>query len=146
MDIHYRQGTSFPKQSDLSFKWVLLDASKQVTGRVASYVAGRLLGKHLPLHTPGSLIGDSVVIINADEIVFTGKKKDQKIYRHYSGYRGGLKTKKLKDIPSSVALMYAIKGMLPKNRYGRKLLKRVRIFSNNNHNMHAQSPVTVAIP
>ncbi|WP_305768642.1 50S ribosomal protein L13 [Candidatus Epulonipiscium viviparus] len=124
-------------------EWFIVDAAGQTVGRLASQVAMVLRGKHKPTFTPHVDCGDHVIIINAEEVVFTGKKLEQKLYRHHTGYAGGLKEVAAKDMlqrhPERV-LMHAIKGMLPKNSLGRKLLTNVRIYAGTEHNHEAQQP------
>ena len=145
MDVLYGQRTSFPKKKDLRKEWVLIDAHGMVAGRLASKIAFRLQGKHLPSYAPGFLSGDCVVVINADQVSFTGSKIDKKEYRKHSGYFGGLKTRKLKDIEMKEALYLAIKGMLPKTKVGKKLATRLRIFSGTEHKMEAQMPTPIKV-
>ncbi|MEJ5299362.1 MAG: 50S ribosomal protein L13 [Thermodesulforhabdaceae bacterium] len=124
-------------------RWILVDATGQVLGRLASQIAVRLRGKHLPTFTPHVDNGDFVVVINAEKIRLTGKKWDQKIYRRHSGYMGGLKEttarKMLQEHPERL-IYYAVKGMLPKNRLGRKLLKKLKIYVGSKHPHEAQQP------
>ncbi|ONI48078.1 MAG: 50S ribosomal protein L13 [Candidatus Epulonipiscioides saccharophilum] len=124
-------------------EWFIVDAAGQTVGRLASRVAMVLRGKHKPTFTPHVDCGDHVIIINADKVKFTGKKLEQKLYRHHTGYAGGLKETTAKDMlakhPERV-LMHAIKGMLPKNSLGRKLLTNVRVYAGTEHNNEAQQP------
>lgn len=124
-------------------KWYLVDADGMVLGRLASQVASILRGKHKPTFTPNCDTGDHVIIINADKIVLTGHKLDQKIYYHHSGYPGGLKAtpyrKLLADKPEFV-LKHAIVGMLPKGPLGRKMAKKLRIYAGAEHEHQAQQP------
>ncbi len=124
-------------------EWYIVDAEGQTVGRLASQVASVLRGKHKPTYTPHADCGDHVIIINAEKVVFTGKKLDQKLYRRHSGYAGGLKETTAKEMfnthPERV-LMHAIKGMLPKNSLGRKLLTNVRVVVGSEHNHQAQQP------
>lgn len=124
-------------------KWYLVDADGMVLGRLASQVASILRGKHKPTFTPHCDTGDHVIIINADKIVLTGHKLDQKIYYHHSGYPGGLKAtpyrKLLADKPEFV-LKHAIVGMLPKGPLGRKMAKKLRIYAGAEHEHQAQQP------
>ena len=145
MDVLYGQRTSFPQQKHLRKDWVVVDATNAIVGRLASGVAGRLLGKHLSSYTPGFLSGDCVIIINADKARFTGSKAEQKEYRKHSGYFGGLKTKKLKDISMKEALYSSIRGMLPKTKFANKLSTRLRIFPDEKHGMDAQKPVKIQL-
>lgn len=124
-------------------KWYIIDAEGQTVGRVASQIATVLRGKHKPTYTPHVDCGDHVIVINADKVVFTGKKLDQKLYRRHSGYAGGLKETKARDMmnthPERV-IMYAVKGMLPKNSLGRKMLTKLRVYAGTEHNHEAQQP------
>lgn len=129
-------------------QWILVDADNQVLGRLAAKIAMRLRGKHLPQFTPHVDLGDFVVVVNADKIVMTGKKLDQKVYRHHSGYMGGLKTTPAKRIhqedPGRIIKM-AVWGMLPKNRLGRKLIKKLKVYGGADHPHEAQQPAAVAL-
>ena len=145
VDVLYGQRTSFPQQKHLRKDWVVVDATNAIVGRLASGVASRLLGKHLSSYTPGFLSGDCVIVINADKARFTGLKAEQKEYRKHSGYFGGLKTKKLKDIQMKEALYFSIRGMLPKTKFGNQLTTRLRIFSDEKHGMDAQKPVKIQL-
>lgn len=129
------------KLSNIKKEWLLIDATDQYVGRLASQVAFILKGKHKPEYTPFLDCGDNVIIINADKVLFSGKKQTDKVYVRHTGYPGGqrfttpvdLKKRGLQDR----ILLHAIKGMLPKNRLGRMLLKNVRIFKNSTHNMNS---------
>ncbi|HML45301.1 MAG TPA: 50S ribosomal protein L13 [Clostridia bacterium] len=124
-------------------KWYLVDAEGMVLGRLASQVASILRGKHKPTFTPHCDTGDHVIIINADKIVLTGRKLDQKIYYQHSGFPGGLKAtpyrKLLADKPEFV-LKHAIIGMLPKGPLGRKMAKKLRVYAGAEHEQQAQQP------
>jgi large subunit ribosomal protein L13 len=135
-------------QADNPCKWCLVDADGAVLGRVASRVAARLRGKHNPMYTPAVDTGDWVVVINADKVVLTGKKLDQKKYYRHSGYIGGLKTttvKELKEKRPEDVVRLAVKGMLPKNKLGRKLFKKLKVYAGNQHPHHAQNPEVLDI-
>ncbi|MGL4799593.1 MAG: 50S ribosomal protein L13 [Cellulosilyticaceae bacterium] len=127
-------------------KWYVIDAQGQTVGRLASQIATVLRGKHKPTYTPHVDCGDHVIVINADKVVFTGKKLDQKLYRRHTGYAGGLKETKARDMmnvhPERV-LMYAVKGMLPKNSLGRQMLTKLRVYAGTEHNHEAQQPETL---
>jgi len=129
-------------------KWILVDATGQVLGRLASQIAVRLRGKHLPTFTPHVDVGDFVVVINAEKVRLTGRKWDQKVYRRHSGYMGGLKEtsarKMLQEHPERL-IYYAVKGMLPKNRLGRKLLKKLKIYVGSKHPHEAQQPQVISL-
>jgi large subunit ribosomal protein L13 len=131
------------KRSDNTDKWYIVNAEGAVLGRLATFVASRLRGKHNPLFTPHVDIGDSVIVINADKIILTGKKLDKKIYYRHSGYIGGLKeitAKKLMEKRPEDLIRFAVKGMLPKNRLGRKLFKKLKVYTGDKHPHEAQKP------
>ena len=131
------------KAKEIEKKWYIIDATDKPLGRVATEVAKLLRGKHKVTYTTNLDCGDNVIVINSDKIVLTGNKLDQKMYRHHSGYIGGMKEIKYSDLmanSSDKALMKAIKGMLPKNSLGRKMLTNVRIYKGNEHNNQAQKP------
>ena len=136
------------KRSDNQEKWYVFDASGAVLGRFASQVAQRLRGKHNPLFTPHVDTGDYVVVINADKIVLTGRKMDQKNYYRHSGYIGNLKTisaRKLMEKRPEDLVRFAVKGMLPKNRLGRQLYKKLKVYSGDRHPHEAQQPESLPI-
>lgn len=125
-------------------KWYVIDANGAVLGRVASDIAKILRGKHKTDYTPNVDCGDYVIVINSDKIVLTGRKLEQKYFKRYSGYQSGLKLtqyKKMMDEKSDVALMRAVKGMLPKNSLGRTMATHCHIFKGAEHNMQAQQPI-----
>jgi large subunit ribosomal protein L13 len=148
MDPLYGQRTTHTKTDKSSGKWVIVDAKDQVMGRLASRVAYILLGKHKPTYQPGALAGDRVIIINAGSVKVSGAKVEQKLYHWHSGFFGGLKTRNMKKqlelVPDKV-MLEAVKGMLPKNRYGRQLFGRLRVFQGETHGMEAQKPEVVKI-
>ncbi|MBT8356611.1 MAG: 50S ribosomal protein L13 [Desulfobacterales bacterium] len=131
------------KNSDNKGKWWFVDAKGEVLGRLATRIASRLRGKHNPLFTPHVDTGDWVVVINADKIVLTGKKMEKKNYYRHSGYIGGLKTTTAKELiekkPEDL-IRFAVKGMLPKNRLGRKLFKKLKVYAGEKHPHQAQMP------
>ncbi len=126
-------------------EWILVDAANQGIGRLATQIAGYLLGKHKPTFTPGVGMGDFVVVINASRLLITGKRLDQKNYYQHSGYPGGLKTTNLRDQmknrPDRV-IRAAVWGMLPHNKLGRQLIKRLKIYAGSEHPHAAQTPRT----
>ncbi len=131
------------KNADNPNKWWVVDADGAVLGRLASRIAATLRGKHNPLYTPHADLGDSVVVINAEKIVLTGRKMDQKHYYRHSGYIGGLKTitaKKLIEKRPEDVIRFAVKGMLPKNSLGRKLFKKLKVYAGAQHPHEAQRP------
>jgi len=136
--------TYMAKGETLQRNWYVIDAEGQVLGRLASQVAAILRGKHKPIYTPHVDTGDHVIIINADKVVLTGNKLDDKMYYHHTGYIGGLKEVKyatlMKNNPEK-AMMLAVKGMIPDNHLGRTALTRVRIYRGAEHKHEAQQPV-----
>ena len=131
------------KRSDNSEKWYVVDAEGAVLGRLATQIASRLRGKHNPMFTPHADTGDWVIVVNADKVTLTGRKWDQKMYHRHSGYIGGLKSitaRKLKEKRPEDLIRFAVKGMLPKNRLGRKLFKKLKVYSGPEHPHAAQQP------
>jgi len=134
--------------SDVNTKWLVVDADGKVLGRLASAVAAHLKGKHNPLYTPHVDTGDAVIVINAEKIVLTGRKLDQKKYYRHSGYIGGLKeitAKQLLEKRPEDLVRFAVRGMLPKNRLGRRLLKKLKVYAGNSHPHEAQQPEELPI-
>ncbi len=140
--------TFMAKADDVQRKWYVVDAEGKTLGRLASVVASILRGKHKPIFTPNVDCGDHVIIINAEKIVLTGKKAVQKIHYRHSLYPGGLKSipygKLLKEKPE-YALTKTIWGMLPHNRLGRKMIKKLRVYRGNEHPHQAQLPEKLEI-
>ena len=136
------------RQSDIDQSWILLDAKDKTLGRLASYIATRLRGKHKPEYTPNADLGDYIIVINASKIKVTGKKLTQKEYFRHSGYPGGIKSKSLEEVlkntPEKV-LRSAVKGMLPKNKLGRKMITKLKIYKETNHPHKAQNPYKIEI-
>ncbi|NTW17295.1 MAG: 50S ribosomal protein L13 [Syntrophaceae bacterium] len=136
------------KHEDMVKDWYLVDAEGQVLGRLASEIARRLRGKHKPIYTPYVDTGDFVIVVNAGKVSLTGKKMSDKVYYHHSGYPGGLKEtsvgKMLQDNPEKV-LLFAVRGMLPKNSLGRKMLKKLKIYTGNDHPHEAQCPQVIKV-
>ena len=131
------------KKSEIERKWYIIDASNKPLGRVAAEAAKLLRGKHKPTFTPNIDTGDHVIILNCKEVVLTGKKLDQKIYRHHSGYIGGMKettARVMMDNTPEKAMMLAIKGMLPHNSLGRQMLTKLRVYAGSEHENQAQKP------
>ena len=129
--------------NEIERKWYVVDAEGKVLGRLASEIATRLRGKHKPNYTTFMDVGDFVVVVNADKVRLTGKKWDDKIYYHHSGYMGGLKQCTAKDMLESKPeelLRKAVKGMLPKNPLGRAQLKKLKIYAGGDHPHEAQQP------
>ena len=136
------------KAETVERKWYLVDAEGMVLGRLASQVAAILRGKHKPIYTPHVDCGDHVVIINADKVVLTGRKLDEKLYRHHSGYPGGLKEVKYRDLMAKkpeFAVYEAIRLMMPKGPLGRQMLTKVRIYRGAEHKQAAQKPEVLVL-
>lgn len=137
------QKTYYPKKGEVTSQWYVVDAAGANLGRLSTRIARALLGKDKPQYTPGVPMGDYVVVINAEKIEVTGRKLDEKIYYRHSGYPGGLKKitlrEQLKRFPERV-IESSVWGMLPHNRHGRKLLKRLNVYAGAEHPHKAQNP------
>lgn len=135
--------TYYPKSKELSHDWVLVDAEGQTLGRLASEITRILLGKNKTTYTPGVDTGDNVIIINCEKLTVTGNKLEEKMYYRHSLYPGGLKEINLRDQlakhPDRV-IRSAVWGMLPKNKMGRKLIRKLKIYSGPDHPHAAQKP------
>ncbi len=142
------QKTYVPKSGEITHEWLLVDANGQNLGRLATLISTLLLGKNKPTFTPGVDTGDYVVVVNAERITVTGKKLDDKYYYRHSGYPGGLKQINLRDQlakhPDRV-IRQAVWGMLPHNRLGRKLIKKLKIYAGPDHPHLAQDPKQVEL-
>lgn len=142
------QKTYYPKPEDLTREWYLIDAEGQNLGRLATRIARLLLGKDKPSFTPGVDGGDFVIVVNAEKVSVTGKRLDQKFYYRHSGYPGGLKKISLRDqlvkSPRRV-IQSAVWGMLPHNRYGRKLMKKLKVYAGPEHPHAAQKPKPLSL-
>jgi large subunit ribosomal protein L13 len=138
-------GSYVPKAGEITHDWVVMDAADQVLGRLASEAARILRGKHKPEYTPYLDTGDFVVIVNAERVKLTGGKLDEKMYYRHSGRPGNLKVEtareRLEKYPERV-IQAAVWGMLPKNRLGRKLLRKLKVYSGPEHPHQAQQPKT----
>jgi len=135
--------TFMAKPAELERKWYIIDAADKSLGRVAAAAASILRGKIKPTFTPNVDCGDFVIILNAEKVVLTGKKLDQKYYRYHTGYVGGLKEIKYKQLMAEKpekAIMLAVKGMLPHNTIGANALTRLRVYQGSEHNHAAQKP------
>ncbi len=138
--------TYVTKAGDIEQEWILLDASGQRLGRLATRIATLLRGKHKPLYAPNLDTGDFVVVVNSGRIAVTGNRLDDKLYRRHTGYPGGLKEitlgRMLEKHPERV-IWFAVKGMLPKNKLGRQMLKKLKIYAGAEHPHAAQQPRTL---
>ena len=135
--------TYSPKAGEIERKWYIVDASGKSLGRVAAEVAVLLRGKHKPTFTPNQDVGDYVIVLNCKDAVLTGHKLDQKMYRHHSGYIGGMKetpARVMMDKNPEKAMFLAVKGMLPHTRLGRQMIKKLRVYAGSEHENAAQKP------
>ncbi|MDR2461102.1 MAG: 50S ribosomal protein L13 [Deltaproteobacteria bacterium] len=131
------------KEDQVEKKWYVIDGADKIVGRLASAIAMRLRGKHKAIFTPHNDTGDFIVVVNADKLRFTGRKLENKIYRHYTGFIGGLKevfAKTLREKKPTEILTRAVRGMLPKNSLGRRQLKKLKIYAGPEHPHKAQKP------
>ena len=140
--------TRFIKTEDADRKWYLVDAKDQVLGRLATEVARVIRGKHKPIFTPNTDTGDFVIVINADKIKLTGKRENLKQYARHSGYPGGQRVTSFQEMMTKkpeFAVQNAVKGMLPKTRLGKQLIKKLKVYSGENHPHQAQKPETLSL-
>ena len=139
--------TRSAKPAEVQRKWFVIDAQHAVVGRLASRVATILRGKHKPSYTPHVDTGDYVIIINADQVRFTGTKEDDKLYYSYSGYPGGLKSRSARVMRSKkpeFLVRHAVKGMLPKGPLGRQMLTKLKVYAGQEHPHVAQAPEEIS--
>ncbi len=140
--------TYFPKQGDVEPKWFIVDAENKVLGRLSTEIARIISGKNKPTYTPFLDTGDHVIVINAEKIVLSGRKETDKIYRSHSLYPGGLKSREARFVRAEkpeAMIEEAVWGMLPKNRLGRKMLKKLKVYRGTNHPHQAQKPETLEL-
>ena len=139
--------TYFPKAGEIVRKWYVVDASGQTLGRLASQLARRLMGKENPRYTPFLDTGDHVIVINAEKVKITGMKAEQKVYQHYTGYPGGLRTedfrKRFAKRPELV-VEQAVLRMLPKSKLGRQMISKLKVYRGDKHPHQAQKPEALA--
>jgi len=135
--------TYTPKAKDIERGWYLVNAEGKTLGRLASEIAKVLRGKHKPIYTPHLDCGDYVIVVNAEKVQVTGRKLDQKMYYHHTGYPGGIKSislrNQLQKHPERV-LEAAVRGMLPKNRLGRKMMRKLKVYAGDSHRHQAEQP------
>jgi large subunit ribosomal protein L13 len=135
--------TYFPKKGDIEARWFIIDAEGKVLGRLSTTIARILAGKNKPMYTPFLDTGDHVIVINAEKVVLTGKKETDKIYRHHSQYPGGLKERAARFVRAEKPermIEEAVWGMLPKNKLGRQMLKKLNVYRGAKHPHEAQKP------
>jgi large subunit ribosomal protein L13 len=139
--------TRFAKKDEFERKWYVVDATDQVLGRLASQIATYLRGKHKPQFTPHVDVGDFIIVVNAEKIKVTGDKFEEKVYYRHSGYPGGIKAetvRKRMERKPELVIENAVKGMLPKNRLGRTLAKKLKVYKGSAHPHAAQKPETIS--
>lgn len=140
--------TYFPKKGDIEPRWYIIDAEGKVLGRLSTTIASIISGKNKPTYTPFLDTGDHVIVINAEKVVLTGKKEEDKIYRSHSLYPGGLKQKAARFLRAEkpeAMIEEAVWGMLPKNRIGRKMLKKLKVYRGTSHPHTAQKPEVLEV-
>lgn len=140
---HLSFKTQFVNKQNHKPEWFIIDASNQTVGRLSTRIASILRGKHKPTYTPHADAGDYVIVIHADKIQFSGNKIDQKVYINFSGYPGGKKEEVAKDLLNrrpEMIIERAVKGMLPKNRLGRAMFKKIFVYKGDSHPHSAQKP------
>jgi large subunit ribosomal protein L13 len=140
--------TAIPSPSGIERKWHLIDADEAVLGRVASKAAMLLMGKHKPSYTPFLDTGDHVVVVNAAKVRLTGRKEEQKMYRRHSGYPGGLTETKARIVRAARPqrmVEQAIAGMLPKNKLGKQMYRKLQVYAGPKHPHEAQKPVELTV-
>jgi len=140
--------TSFQNQKEITKKWYLIDAEGKTVGRLCTRIASILRGKHNPFFTSHVDCGDNVIVINAEKVYFSGKKWDNKYYHKHSGYIGGLKSISARQVlhkRPELIIRHAVKGMLPKNRLGRKMFRNLKVYAGNEHPHQAQRPEPLTI-
>ncbi|MDY6821207.1 MAG: 50S ribosomal protein L13 [Deferribacterota bacterium] len=140
--------TTLPKVNNIQKSWYLIDAEGVILGRLASKIATILMGKTKPIYSTNIDVGDFLIVVNAEKVAFTGNKLSDKKYYKHSGYLGGLKEKNLENMllkhPEDV-IYRAVKGMLPKNRMGRKMLKKLKVYRGDTHPHSAQKPIAINV-
>ncbi len=140
--------TQIPSKGEIVRQWHVLDASDMVLGRIASKAAMILMGKHKPSYTPFLDTGDHVIVVNAAKVRLTGRKEDQKLYRRHTGYPGGLievGARKMRQTRPAKMIEQAIAGMLPKNKLGKQMYRKLKVYAGDKHPHQAQKPVALAV-
>jgi large subunit ribosomal protein L13 len=140
--------TEIPSKHEITRVWHVIDAQNAVLGRVASRAATLLMGKHKPIFSPNLDTGDHVIIINAAKIKLTGAKEQQKIYRHHTGYPGGLveaRARSLRETRPTRMVELAVAGMLPKTKLGKQMYRKLKVYSGEHHPHQAQKPVPLPL-
>ncbi len=145
---HLSYKTQFANKQNHKPEWFVIDASNQTVGRMSTRIASILRGKHKPTYTPHADAGDFVIVINADKVILTGNKLDQKVYLTFSGYPGGQKEETAKNLLArrpELVIERAVKGMLPKNRLGRAMFKKIFVYAGDTHPHGAQKPKELSL-
>jgi large subunit ribosomal protein L13 len=140
--------TYSPKSADVDRRWYVVDAAGQTLGRLAAQIAFRLRGKHKPTYAPHMDTGDFIIVVNADQVVLTGRKEDQKVYYRHSGRPGSLKSetaRRLRQRRPEKLVENAVRGMLPKNRLGRQLYRKLKVYAGPDHPHQAQQPEVIEL-
>ncbi len=140
--------THFPSAGEVPKKWLVIDAADQVLGRLAARVAHLLMGKHKPQYTPFLDTGDHVVVVNAAKVRLTGQKLDKKIYRHHTGYPGGVVERRARDLQARQPARLvedAVKGMLPKTKLGKAMVRKLKVYAGARHPHEAQKPEPIGL-
>ena len=140
--------TEFPSKNGISRNWHVVDARDVVLGKLASKAAMLLMGKTKPFYTPFLDTGDHVIVINADKVRLTGRKEDNKVYRHFTGYPGGLVEKSFKRVRAERPVRIveqAIQGMLPKTKLGKQMYRKLKVYAGDRHPHAAQKPAALEI-
>lgn len=141
--------TALPTVDEIPRTWWVVDAEGLTLGRLATEVARRLRGKHKPIYTPHLDTGDFIIVVNAEKVAVTGNKEEAKLYRRYTGYPGGLKERTLANMRAAFPeriIEHAVKGMLPKNRLGRRMYKKLKVYAGPDHPHQAQNPQPLDLP
>ncbi len=148
MKLNERNKTYLPKKDDIEKKWWIVDAQDQVLGRMATRIANVLRGKNKPGYTPFMDTGDFVIVINAEKVKVTGKKDEQKKYYHHTGYPGGIREvgyKRMQERNPDRIIKAAVKGMLPNNKLGRKMINKLKVYRGTDYKQEAQKPEKLEI-
>ena len=151
MSVHIKSNrcrTTLVRKEDVAPEWFVVDADSQVVGRLAASLATVLMGKHKPSYTPYIDMGDHIIVINAAKVRLTGRKEEQKLYRRHSGYPGGLtetSARKVRETRPQRMVEEAISGMLPKNKLGKQMYRKLQVYAGPKHPHDAQKPVALAV-
>src|ERR1041385_3800859 len=140
--------TQFPSKKEIARQWHVIDAQEVVLGKLASKAAMLLMGKNKPIYTPFLDTGDHVIVINAEKVKLTGRKEDSKVYRHFTGYPGGLvetSFKRVRETRPARIVEEAIQGMLPKTKLGKQMFRKLKVYAGDRHPHAAQKPAALAV-